>query len=296
MEKKVLSVWISAVVIVAAVCICKAAAGGASEQGQIEKQVQLRVENQEQRLDDIQEVVDREQRRIEEQYLYRLDRLKRLARRRASKFERPIRTVWIEFMRESNRVPYADGYFSRTHINFLDDREIYELRSILSDEYLLSEFADFLMDWEAHEPLKAMASSEQWRATSGDRLVWKEVCKVLAVIREFEWELAGLENRRRACLADLARWEKDQEEDVFTVIGQIKAESKKPETGVVIAISYGRKGVLGMVGGEIIYPGDIVGNVKVTRILRDGIEFEKRGKRWVQKIGEAPDSAWAESF
>lgn len=296
MGKKVLSVWISAVVIVAAVCICEAAAGGASEQGQIEKQVQLRVKNQEKRLDDIKEVVSRERRRTEEDYRYRLDQLKQLARRRASKFERPIRTVWVEFMRESEKVPYADGYFSRTHINFLDDREIYELRSILSDEYLLSEFAGFLMDGEAHELLKAMAASEQWRATSGDRLVWKEVRKVLAVMREFEWELAGLENRRRACLADLAQWEKDQEEDVFTVIGQIKAESKKPETGVVSAISYGRKGVLGMVGGEIIYPGDIVGNVKVTRILRDGVEFEKGGRRWLQKIGEAPDSAWTESF
>ena len=292
MEKKVLSVWISAVVIVAAMWVCEVVAGGPGD----EEQIQLRVKNQEERLDDIKEVVSRERRRIEEQYLYRLDQLRWLARRRASRFERPIRTVWIEFMKESNRVLYADGYFSRIHINFLDDREIYELRSILSDEYLLSEFADFLMDGQSQELLKAMAASEQWIATSGDRLVWQEVRKVLAVMREFEWELAGLENRRRAYLADLARWKKDQEEDVFTLIGQIKAESKKTESGVVSAISYDRKGVLGMVGGEIIYPGDIINNVKVTRILIDGVEFEKGGRRWVQKIGEAANSAWMESL
>ena len=40
------------------------------------------------------------------------------------------------------------------------------------------------------------------------------------------------------------------------------------------------------IASKIVYTGDTVNGVTVVRIERDRVEFEKNGKRWVQKIRE----------
>ena len=47
---------------------------------------------------------------------------------------------------------------------------------------------------------------------------------------------------------------------------------------------------------ELISQGHRVNNIKIVKIHRDKVEFEKNGKNWVQVIGEPANPAWAESF
>jgi len=47
-----------------------------------------------------------------------------------------------------------------------------------------------------------------------------------------------------------------------------------------------------VIRGQVVHQGDTVGGVKIFKIHKDEVEFEKDGKRWTQKEGDAPDPAW----
>ena len=47
-----------------------------------------------------------------------------------------------------------------------------------------------------------------------------------------------------------------------------------------------------IIRGQVVHQGDTVGGVKIFKIHKDEVEFEKDGKRWTQKEGDAPDPAW----
>ena len=58
-------------------------------------------------------------------------------------------------------------------------------------------------------------------------------------------------------------------------------------TGIVL---YNDRGAA-LVAGEIAHENDIVLGIKVVKITTDYVEFERRGKTWVQEVGEAPPPA-----
>ena len=43
---------------------------------------------------------------------------------------------------------------------------------------------------------------------------------------------------------------------------------------------------------DIVYEGQIVHGVKVIKVHKDRVEFEKEGKRWEQKLKEEPNMYW----
>jgi hypothetical protein len=47
---------------------------------------------------------------------------------------------------------------------------------------------------------------------------------------------------------------------------------------------------------EFISQGSRVNDIKIVKIHRDRVEFEKSGKNWVQVIGAPANPAWVESF
>ncbi len=85
---------------------------------------------------------------------------------------------------------------------------------------------------------------------------------------------------------------------------ETEADSNKPELtkgeadiqtppGLIKAIAYrGRPSVL--IGDNILYEGDTIQGVKVLKINRATVEFEKNGHRWTQEVGEFPSSYWSE--
>ena len=48
---------------------------------------------------------------------------------------------------------------------------------------------------------------------------------------------------------------------------------------------------LAIVGGKIVGEGDVVGGVKVIKIHNDNVEFERSGKRWVQRMSVLEEGA-----
>lgn len=70
----------------------------------------------------------------------------------------------------------------------------------------------------------------------------------------------------------------------------VKKPAKKP--GVVTGILYDVEKPCAVVGGETVNEGDVVKGIKVVKIHRGEVEFEKNGEVWRQLLGGQPNPAW----
>jgi hypothetical protein len=70
---------------------------------------------------------------------------------------------------------------------------------------------------------------------------------------------------------------------------------KLNQYGVVTGILYVLEDSSAVVDGQIVYNGDMIYGVKVVRIEKSAVEFEKNGVQWKQRIQEKPNPAWKDS-
>ncbi len=62
--------------------------------------------------------------------------------------------------------------------------------------------------------------------------------------------------------------------------------------GLITAVVYGAEDPSAVIDGQIVHEGDMLHGITVVKIYKDQIEFDKNGKRWKQKVREAPDERW----
>ncbi len=74
--------------------------------------------------------------------------------------------------------------------------------------------------------------------------------------------------------------------------GRNVTTTKAPRQGHISCIVWTEDHRIAMIGTKLVREGDIIDGVTVVKIRMDRIEFEKDGKRWTQKEGDAPDPAW----
>jgi len=277
----------------------------AENQPATEAQIEARLKIQQQRLKDIEQLAVSERQAIEQWYARQLTELRQLAQRQAKQIILSQRMLWTEFIKMNNEIPHADtyfkmndqipfahGYFKNTSSIFIKDMKTFELREAMIDSYFLSTAANLLLDHEFCKLLTDLSNGSAYNPQN--LLIRSEARKLLRLAKEFESDLMRLENRRNDRLAGLEQWEKGLREHVYKVMREIKAQPETPETGVVSAISYDKKGALCMIDGvdKVLQPGDTIQEVTVVRIHQDRVEFAKVGQRWVQKIGEPANPAW----
>ena len=65
-----------------------------------------------------------------------------------------------------------------------------------------------------------------------------------------------------------------------------------PANGTVSGIVYSDDMASAVIGTKIVRQGEKIDDIKVVKINSEGVEFEKNGRRWTQKIGEAASSQW----
>jgi hypothetical protein len=87
-------------------------------------------------------------------------------------------------------------------------------------------------------------------------------------------------------------WGKRMKSYVSAAINS-KTAKPKPETpGLVKGIVSSEDGFGAMVGTVFVREGDTIGDIKIVKIHKDKVEFEKNGKRWTQGVNETPGSEW----
>ncbi|MDD5327126.1 MAG: hypothetical protein PHY02_04840 [Phycisphaerae bacterium] len=83
---------------------------------------------------------------------------------------------------------------------------------------------------------------------------------------------------------------------LFTVpvICDLWAMSKNTATmpGVVMGILYSDKDSCALINHEHVHEGDVTDGVKIIKIGRGEVEFEKAGQKWTQRVLTKPNSAW----
>jgi len=62
--------------------------------------------------------------------------------------------------------------------------------------------------------------------------------------------------------------------------------------GLVRGIVYSADSGSALIDDKIVNTGDTIDGVKVVRVHASGVDFEKDGQRWTQKVSETPDSLW----
>lgn len=102
----------------------------------------------------------------------------------------------------------------------------------------------------------------------------------------FARERVRIEKERRYAIeVELPEMEEKLKQDVLN-------PAAEPEDGVVSGIVYSQDKPAAIVGGQMVHLGECIGKVRVTAISVEGVEFERAGKRWAQKPGEAAAGGW----
>lgn len=82
---------------------------------------------------------------------------------------------------------------------------------------------------------------------------------------------------------------------IRTAISSTKGTSQErsePQKGRVIAIIHSPAKVSAMVGPILVHEQDMVGDVKVVKIEKDRVHFEKLGIEWSQTVHDSPSQFW----
>lgn len=106
------------------------------------------------------------------------------------------------------------------------------------------------------------------------------------ILESLELDIANLEKKKKYALnVGLVDSERRLKRDAFR-------PEPKPTHGVVMGIVYGEDKQLAMIDREIVRPGEIIHGVKVVKIQRDSVEFEKDSKVWKQKVRGKAKAFW----
>jgi len=263
-----------------------------------QQELEVRLENQRQRVGTIDHVVSRERQEIETWYANRLsslkERLQKLAEDRARRLPLPYRMLWIEFVNTNNHVSWTNPYLSTTAQTYWWDQDLFDLRSAMMDSYFLTALQDLLTDEAFYQFLAGIQQS-----AAHDPLLRQEAGRLLRLMTEFKLESGRLEKLRDAKFAQVGQWRQNRREEVFQTILAIEAQVKTAALGVVQAVGHGPNGAFCMIDGvdKVLRSGDTIDSdavqgVKVIRIQQDNITLEKDGQSWVQKVGEPANVAW----
>lgn len=104
--------------------------------------------------------------------------------------------------------------------------------------------------------------------------------------RKFGLAAVALERQKRYALnVGLAELEKRLKENVV-------AAKPKATRGVVSGIVYSEDRPLIIIDGKIAKEGDFIHGVKVSKIHRGKVEFEKAGQKWEQTVQEERQAFW----
>ena len=139
---------------------------------------------------------------------------------------------------------------------------------------------------ETHKP---KGSIEDWIDKSPKRFA--EVQSRIAeakndVLAGYDREAARLEKQKRYALTvRLPELEERLKEN-------LSAEKPQPTVGLISSIVYSERKPSAIIGDKITHQQETMQGVKIVRIYRDRVEFEKNGKKWEQKVREPAKAYW----
>ena len=82
------------------------------------------------------------------------------------------------------------------------------------------------------------------------------------------------------------------DQPVAEIAPPVAALVESSNKGLVRGIVYSDQRGSALIGETIVRTGGTIDGVKVLRIYAGGVDFEKNGQRWTQKVSQTPDPHW----
>jgi hypothetical protein len=59
-----------------------------------------------------------------------------------------------------------------------------------------------------------------------------------------------------------------------------------------VGILYSEEKPCALINLELVYEGDVRNGIKIVKIDKNEVEFERNGERWTQKVLDNPNPVW----
>ena len=241
----------------------------------------LAAENKAKQLQNINQLVYKKQQHIEECYSYHLNELQKLIKNRAKKINMFELMLWKEFVEQTNKEEHEDIPFISIPRLVVMESEISKLHAAMMNQYFMDKIATFIMDKKAHKLIYNIVNNNDH-----DLRIRRRARNVLRIMDEVQPHVSYLERQKHHELIKLQEWESQMKENLF------KAKPETTELGVLTTIACIEDDPMIMVNGKILSEGDEIQGVKVLKIHREKVDFEKKGEKWTQKLGEIKEEFW----
>ncbi len=245
-----------------------------------EKQIEEKLKRHEERLEAIEEEFAEKRQEIEERYLCEFSKLEFWSKRVLTQLESEEKTACAEFNQKvKHTMSQISGYkatygYTRSHGYVTPDGYIASHGSIESVGHSSATEENFV----AGNPSGEFAARIRSIANAKTK-----------TLKDLEWYFERLQNQRAWELAKLEKANDLQKANVLSVIRFLTA---KPTHGLVTGILYNDENASVIIDTQILKAGNTIHGVKIIKILRNKVEFEKNGQRWMQKTGETPGPEW----
>jgi flagellar hook-associated protein FlgK len=114
-------------------------------------------------------------------------------------------------------------------------------------------------------------------------------------LNEANAQITTLRGRIEALTGQLASRSEIERQLRKSIPIEVKPERKPSATpGLVTAILYTIGGSSVVIDDEILYEGDTIHGVSITKINQDTVEFAKGAHRWTQRINQTPPRVWTQ--
>lgn len=103
-----------------------------------------------------------------------------------------------------------------------------------------------------------------------------------SILTELERDIQRLEEQRNYTLNNQLPYQETR------LKKELLSPKPEPPLGTVTGIVYGEDKQTALINHKIVKPGDVLDGIKIVAIHKDGVEFEKDGKIWMQRPGQSP--------
>lgn len=226
---------------------------------------QQQVDEQNQKLEEIEKYIARRHREIENYYTYQLIELKQRSQAEIRLLEVADKPVYagLAGQAEVAKIVLHISDYGYQAAWYLEDR----IERMLQ---LKGDFED------------SFKKSPERFAVVQSRIAEKKN----EILAKLEYETAELERQKNYALTvALPEFEKRLKQDL------LKPEPK-PTHGLVTGIVYSADKPSAIVDRKIVHEGDTIHGATVVKIYKDKVKLSKNGKNWEQKVRQSPEAYW----
>ena len=106
------------------------------------------------------------------------------------------------------------------------------------------------------------------------------------ILAKMEWEAIRLEEQKEYALnVALPALEKRLKEDALK-------PKPKATHGEVTGILYSKDRPSAILDSQVVHEGDTIHGVKLIKVYKDKVAFEKNGRKWEQQVRQIPEDYW----